>query len=191
MSEAAIPQIVWLHGPRAVGKSTIGYSLFTRLNRTVAKSAYLDLSQLAFCHPAPATDPHHHTLKADTLAACWRTFQTAGAHHLVLTGTLTSAHDLDPYRKALTDSAITLIHLDATPDVLTARFTLRTQGGGPAIPGDALRSLPAQAVPAAITTALHEAQSIRAAAIEGPTFDTSKLSVQEAADQLFAMMAGH
>ncbi|WP_344655535.1 hypothetical protein [Catenulispora subtropica] len=187
MSDAPIPPVIWLCGPRGVGKSTIGYSLFTRLNQ-VTKSAYLDLAQIAFCHPVPPDDPHHHTLKATTLAACWPTFRTAAAHHLVVSGTVTTSDDLDTYRTALSPTPLTLIRLDASADTLTARLALRAQGSGPAIPGDDIRGLPAPALRALTENALREATATQAAGIGDLTLDTTDLTVQEAADALLEML---
>lgn len=177
--------IVWLNGPRAVGKSTIGYHLFTRLNRTVAKSAYVDLAQISFCHPTPADDPHHHRLKATTLAAMWQNFRTAGAHHLIVTGTIAAAEHLLTYRAALGPSHFALVRLDATAAALTTRLAARATGSGPAIPGDDLRGCTSAELRVATELALHEAASLQASAIDDQALDTTDLSAAEAADALF------
>ena len=190
MSENRFPPVIWLCGPQGVGKSTIGYTFFTRLNR-VTKSAYLDLAQLAFCHPTPPGDPHHHTLKATTLAACWPTFRAADAHHLVVTGTITSPNDLHTYRAALAPVPITLIRLDASPTALTSRLALRAQGSGPAIPGDDLSGLAGSALRDLADRALREAAATQAAGIGDLALDTSELSVEGAAEALFEMLGGH
>ena len=185
MPEASLPQIIWLCGPRAVGKSTIGYQFFTRLNSTVAKSAYLDLAQISFCHPAPPADPHHHTLKATTLAACWRTFRAAGAHHLVITGTITAQAQLRPYQATLHPTPFTLIRLDAAPSTHAERIAQRAAGAGPAIPGNTLRGLTGSALDQATEQALHEGSTLQTAAIGDLTLDTTDLTPEQAADALF------
>jgi hypothetical protein len=62
--------VLLLCGPTAVGKSTVGYEIFTRV-RTGIKAAYVDLAQIGFCRPTPVDDPGSHRLKAANLAAMW------------------------------------------------------------------------------------------------------------------------
>ena len=76
--------VLWLCGTSAVGKSTVGYEIFTRVRTDGVKAAYVDLSQISFCQPAPDDDPHNHRLKAANLGAMWPTFRAAGARCLVV-----------------------------------------------------------------------------------------------------------
>jgi hypothetical protein len=184
----AQPSIIWLYGPRAVGKSTIGYHLFTRLNRTIAKSAYLDLAQIAFCHPASATDPDHHHLKATTMAAMWDNFRSAGAQHLVITGTVAIPKDLAPYRASLRPTRFTLARLDASADALTNRLASRAAGSGPAIPGDTLRSCTPAELRDVTARTLHEATALQPSNFADLILDTTHLSAPEAADTLFQLL---
>ncbi|MEY9904839.1 hypothetical protein ABIA35_001055 [Catenulispora sp. MAP12-49] len=185
MSEAAFVPVVFLTGARAVGKSTIGYALFTRLNRTVAKSAYMDLAQLGFCRPVPADDPQHHRLKATVLAAGWRTFRDAGARHLVVTGVIGAQHDFDRYRWALGPVPVMVVRLDADPPALAERVALRARGAGPAIPGDELRGLGVSEQQAVIEQALRQVSAVAADLV----LDTTALTVAEATSALFDQIA--
>jgi hypothetical protein len=188
MSDPALPSIIWLCGARAVGKSTVGYSLFTRINRTVAKSAYMDLTQVGFCRPIPAGDPHHHMLRATILAACWRNFRAANAHHLVVTGSITAADDLEHYRAALNWEPIILISLYADRSALAARIALRANGVGPAIPGDDLRGLSASEQDEILDQDLRDSAATKSRGVDDLALDTTDLTAQEAADALFARL---
>jgi hypothetical protein len=171
MSEAAFAPVVFLTGARAVGKSTIGYALFARMNRPVAKSAYMDLAQLGFCRPV--------------LAAGWRTFRDAGARHLVVTGAIGAEHDLGRYRSALGPVPLMVVRLDADPAALAQRIALRAQGAGPAIPGDELRGLGVPEQQAVIEQALRQVSAVAADLV----LDTAALTVAEATEALFDQIA--
>lgn len=94
---AADGPVLWLCGPRGVGKSTIGFALYPRvLRETGTTAAYLDLDQLGRCHPAPADDPGNHRLKARNLAAVWRTYRAAGARCLTVVGPVEDDRALAP-----------------------------------------------------------------------------------------------
>lgn len=117
--------VLWIAGPRAVGKSSVGWEVFTRLFAHT-RTGYIDLAQITFATPAPDLPA-----RAERLDAVRRTYQQAGARHLVITG---DHADLTPDAK--------LYWLHADEDRLLARLLLRSQGRGPAIPGDDLRDLP-------------------------------------------------
>ncbi|QQQ73802.1 hypothetical protein IOD16_21365 [Saccharothrix sp. 6-C] len=118
--------VLWIAGPRAVGKSTVGWEVFSRLFATT-KTGYLDLAQLTF-----ATPPPDLAGKARRLDAVRRVHRAEGARHLVVTG----EHHADLLPEA------ELCWLHAGHDELVARLLLRGRGGGPPIPGDELRGLP-------------------------------------------------
>ncbi|MCE6998831.1 AAA family ATPase [Saccharothrix sp. S26] len=116
--------VLWIAGPRAAGKSTVGWSLFSRLTAR-AKAGYVDLAQVTF-----ATPPLDAAGRARRLDAVRRVHRQAGARHLVVTG---DHADLVPGAK--------LAWLHASRDQLVARLLLRGAGQGPPIPGDDLRGL--------------------------------------------------
>jgi hypothetical protein len=138
--------VLWITGPRAVGKSTVGWEVFSRLFATT-RTGYVDLAQITF-----ATPPLDVPGKARRLDAVRRVYREAGARHLVVTG----EHHADLLPEAR------LCRLHASHDQLVARLLLRGEGRGPAIPGDELRGLPEEdlrrlavpAVPAVPTDAL-------------------------------------
>ncbi|MFD0201179.1 MULTISPECIES: hypothetical protein [Saccharothrix] len=117
--------VLWITGPRAVGKSTVGWEVFTRLFAHT-RTAYVDLAQITFAAP-----PLDVAAKGRRLDAVRRVYREAGARHLVVTGEL---ENVPPEAKVCS--------LFAGPDELVARLLLRGAGKGPAIPGDDLRGLP-------------------------------------------------
>ncbi|MEV8439962.1 hypothetical protein AB0425_21515 [Actinosynnema sp. NPDC051121] len=132
---------LWIAGPRAVGKSTVGWEVFSRVSAR-AKAGYVDLAQITFATPPPDVAG-----KARRLDAVRNAYREAGARHLIITG---DVGDLVPQAR--------LCWLAASRDQLVARLLLRGEGKGPAIPGDELRGLPEEdlrrlAVPAAAPAA--------------------------------------
>ncbi|MFJ6677143.1 hypothetical protein ACIQMJ_39090 [Actinosynnema sp. NPDC091369] len=118
--------VLWIGGPRAVGKSVVGWEVFGRLTAR-ARTGYVDLAQITF-----ATPPPDRAGRARRLDAVRRVHREAGARHLVVTGG--GVEDVVPEAK--------LCWLVASRDQLVARLLLRGAGKGPAIPGDDLRGLP-------------------------------------------------
>ena len=119
--------VLWIAGPRAVGKSTVGWAVCGRLFAS-AKTGYVDLAQVTF-----ATPPLDVAGKARRLDAVRRVHREEGARHLVVTG----EHHAD-----LLPEGAKLCWLHASHDELVARLLLRGAGEGPPIPGDELRGLP-------------------------------------------------
>ena len=71
--------ILWLCGPAAVGKSTVGWQVYQQLRQAGVNAAFVDLDQIGFHRPIPDGDPGNHRLKAANLAAVWREFRAGGA----------------------------------------------------------------------------------------------------------------
>jgi shikimate kinase len=136
-------RILWLCGPPAVGKSTVGWQVYQQMRQAGVAAAFVDLDQIGFRRPAPANDPGNHRLKAANLATVWRSFRAAGADCLVAVGPLDRVEDYAVY--AETALPITLCLLRASRRVLEERVALRGRGVSPAsgLAGDELRGLPA------------------------------------------------
>lgn len=138
----AIPgEILWMSGPTAVGKSTVGWLLYQAARRAGRRTAFVDLDQLGFRRPVPPGDPGNHRLKAANLAAVWQRFRARGADNLVAVGPLGNP---DAYAAALPHATFTVCQLAAGPDALTERVLRRGRGigSGSGLPGDELRGQP-------------------------------------------------
>ena len=88
MSEAAVPAIpvLWLCGPPGVGKTSVGWQIYSHLSRSGFPAAYVDIDQLGICYPPPESDPARHNLKLANLNAVLAGFGQAGARCLVVSG---------------------------------------------------------------------------------------------------------
>ncbi|MEU4422491.1 hypothetical protein AB0F81_17825 [Actinoplanes sp. NPDC024001] len=136
--------VLWVCGPAAIGKSTIGWQVYHQLRLAGVNAAFVDLDQIGFRRPAHDTDPGNHRLKAANLAAVWRSFRDAGADCLVAVGPLDRPRDLATYRAALPATTLTLCRLTASPQTLAERAARRGRGETPAaLAGDELTGRPA------------------------------------------------
>ncbi|WP_460916334.1 DEAD/DEAH box helicase family protein [Plantactinospora veratri] len=132
-------EILWLCGATAVGKSTVGWQVYTTLRSAGRHAAFVDLGQLGFYRPAGPPTPRNHRLRAGNLAAVWQTFRATGLRRLVVVGPADDAEAVRTYREALPSVRITLCRLHAGRDSIAERVVLRGRGQGPLIAGDDLR----------------------------------------------------
>jgi hypothetical protein len=122
-------EILWVCGPRAAGKSTIGWQVYHQVRLAGVDAAFVDLDQIGgFLRPARAADPGNHRLKAANLAAVWRAFRATGTRCLVAVGPLDRPEDVAGYTAALPAAAITLCRLHASRESLAARVAGRGRG---------------------------------------------------------------
>jgi hypothetical protein len=121
-------EILWLCGPAAIGKSTVGWLVYEQTRRAGITAAFVDLDQIGFHRPAPGTDPGNHRLKAANLAGVWDTFRARGADCLIAVGPLDRPEDAGVYTAALPAATITLCVLHASPPVLADRVARRGRG---------------------------------------------------------------
>jgi molybdopterin-guanine dinucleotide biosynthesis protein len=66
VTSARLPTL-WVCGPPGVGKTTVGWELFSQLTRAGVRAGYVDVDQLGICYPEPASDPGRHRLKVGNL----------------------------------------------------------------------------------------------------------------------------
>jgi AAA domain len=137
-------EILWLCGPAAVGKSTVGWQVYQQVRLTGVSAAFVDLDQIGFHRPVPAGDPGNHWLKSANLAAVWRTFRAGGAQCLIAVGPLDRPEDMAAYTAALPAATITLCRLHASREVLADRIARRGRGRTPTwgLAGDELIGQP-------------------------------------------------
>jgi hypothetical protein len=137
-------EILWLCGPAAIGKSTVGWLVYQRVRRAGIAAAFVDLDQIGFHRPVPERDPGNHRLKAANLAAVWRTFRAGAAECLIAVGPLDRPRDVGAYTAALPAARITLCRLHAGRRVLADRVACRGRGLAPTwgLAGDELIGQP-------------------------------------------------
>jgi hypothetical protein len=174
--------VLWLCGPPAVGKSTVGFEIFMRLLGDGVPAAYVDLAQIGFCRPAPDDDPDHHRLKANNLGRIWEGFRAAGARCLIMSGNVADQKTIDQYTDAISSATWTVCRLRAGRDTLAERIALRGRGGGPAIMGDALRGRPEAELRQRAATAARTADALDHTGIGDLCIDTDGREVAQLAD---------
>ena len=124
MTSDPIP-LLWLCGPSGVGKTTVGWQLFSRLTRSGIRIGYLDIDQLGLCYPAPESDPERHHIKARNLSAMVASFEAAGADCVLVSGVVEEINGVRNYVDQIPQTALTLCRLRVDHDVLTKRLVSR------------------------------------------------------------------
>ena len=130
---------IWLCGPMGVGKSSVGWEIFTQLTNAGVKTGYADADQLGLCYPVPADDPVNHRVKSKNLGAVYRNFRDAGARCLVFSGSVYSTEEVLLYQNEIPGAALLICLLRAGPDVVGERFLRR--GWSPHLVDDAVREV--------------------------------------------------
>jgi molybdopterin-guanine dinucleotide biosynthesis protein len=180
------PPVLWLCGPRGVGKSTVGWEIFMRIVQSGVKAAYLGLEQIGFCRPPSDDDPDNHHLTAANLKAMWDTFQSEGARCLIMTGGVPDRDTVRICANALPDSAMTLCRLCAGPERLRERIVRRGRGGGPRIPGDELLGRPTEFLHRVAADAAREADELDRVQLGDLSIDTDHRTVERVAQLVLA-----
>ncbi|MEU7745637.1 adenylyl-sulfate kinase [Nonomuraea sp. NPDC049158] len=189
LSSDPVP-VLWFSGATAVGKSTVGYEVFSQIVRTGVRAAYVDLKQIGMAGPAADDDPDGHRLKARNLAALWGGYRAAEARCLVVSGHADRDDTVRDYADLLPAAALTVCRLHAGPARLAERVMRRGRGGGPAIPGDELKGLGPEALHRVAERAAYEAAALDRAGAGDLRIDTDGRSAQEVADEVRALIGG-
>jgi hypothetical protein len=117
--------VLWLCGPSGVGKTSVGWEIFTQLDAAGIKTGYLDIDQVGLCYPGSADDPDNHGIKRQNVGVTWPTFRAAGAQCLVLSGLVESRELARSYAELLPETELTLCRLRVGHDELRNRFIQR------------------------------------------------------------------
>nr|MDT0657597.1 hypothetical protein [Micromonospora sp. DSM 115978] len=182
--------VLWLCGPPAGGKSTVGFEVFLRVLDDGIPAAYLDLAQLGFCRSAPDDDPEHHRLRAYQMGRLWPGFRATGARCLIVSGNVADRETVERYQAAIPSATWTLCRLRAEPGSLTERILLRGRGGGPAIAGDALRGRPMRELRRYAAEAARLADRLDRSGVGDVVVDTDGRDVAALADLVRAASGG-
>jgi len=127
---------LWLYGPPGVGKSTVGWELFTRLTAAGTPAGYVDIDQLGMCYgppqpgdwiPEPADDHGRHRMKARNLDAVAANHRAAGARIVIVSGVVDPRRGVD--RDRLPRAAVRTLRLRADPSELRRRLVGRGRSG--------------------------------------------------------------
>jgi adenylylsulfate kinase-like enzyme len=117
--------ILWLCGAIGVGKSSVGWELFTQVRASGIAAGYADADQLGLCYPPPADDPVNQRIKARNVGAVFKNYHEAGARCLILVGSVYSNEEVALYRNQFPEATLTLCLLHAEARIVRQRFLQR------------------------------------------------------------------
>ena len=115
--------VLWLCGPAGVGKSTVGWDLFTRL----PGAAYVDIDQLGMCYPEIPTDPGRTVLEARILGRVVANVAAAGAGCLIVSGYIDSRRGI--HTEHLGGAELSVLRLRCDRPELRRRLKVRARPG--------------------------------------------------------------
>ena len=87
VTHGGIPGL-WLCGPPGVGKTSVGWEIYSELVRSGIQTGYVDIDQLGMCYPELATDPGRHRMKTRNLGAVVAVYRAAEARCVVVSGVI-------------------------------------------------------------------------------------------------------
>ena len=123
----AVP-VLALSGPVGVGTTSVLVEMHDILCGLSMPHACVELDALAYSWPTHGD--FNREVAYRNLAAVWATFRAAGATRLAVAGVVERASDLDGYRGAIPDAAITVCRLTAPEATRLARLRERERGAG-------------------------------------------------------------
>jgi adenylylsulfate kinase-like enzyme len=130
---------LWLCGPMGIGKSSVGWEIFTQLKNADIKTGYADADQLGLCYPLPEDDPVNHRVKSLNLGAVYRNFRDAGARCFIFSGSVSSEEQVRTYKNQIPGASLSICMLRANTTVIKDRFLQR--GWKPHLVDDAIREI--------------------------------------------------
>lgn len=181
---SAVGEAILVGGTTAVGTSQVAWSAFMILRGEGIPTGFLDLRQIGFV--GRDGGPVDHDLQAASLAAVWPHFRAAGAKLLLLNGAVDQPEHVASYRAALRGTPLTWHRLTADEPTLRARVVSRGRGDGAArLAGDTLAGL-TEAAAGRVAEQAFTAQRSADAVSPASALDTTRLTVQEAAQKVLA-----
>ena len=119
--------VLLLTGTVGVGKTTIAFEINDTLAEMKIPNAAVDLDGLTA--QWPPSSKWNADLMFENLAALWPNYRDHGVTHLVLAHVLEDAAELDRYRLAVPDAAITVVRLVAPQPIRVERLLGRMPPG--------------------------------------------------------------
>ena len=162
--------VLWLCGPAGVGKSTIGWEIFTQLTEGGTEAGFVDIDQLGMCYPETPADPGRHWLKLRNLGAVVANYRAAGARCVIVSGIVDAPHRL--HAALIPGAVLTILRLRVDRDELKQRFLGRGESAD------------------VVEEVLAEAQAMDATDFADLCVDTSGLPVAEVTRLVRERLAG-
>jgi len=171
--------VLWLCGPPGIGKSTVGWEMFTQLTQAGIEAGYVDVDQLGICYPEPASDPGRHRMKARNLGSVVANYRAAGARCVIVSGVVDPG--LGVHAGLIPRATVTVCRLRAVRDELSQRFLGRGEQAG--LLDEVLsQGQPAEYLLHVAASAAAEAEALEHAVTGALRVDTDGLTVEETAD---------
>jgi len=162
--------VLWLCGPPGVGKTEVGWRIYSQLAQKGIPAGFADIDQLGMCYPEPADDQGRHKIKARNLGAILPNFRRQGARCMVVSGvTDPSAGVPGDY---VSRATLTVCRLRADHDELRRRFLRRSPDG------------------AAAESVLREADALDASGFADVIIDTTGITLADVVSQVLALCGG-
>jgi adenylylsulfate kinase-like enzyme len=122
VTNRAIP-VLWLYGPPGVGKTAVGWEIYSEVVRSGIQTGYVDIDQLGMCYPEVDSDPGRHRMKARNMAAVVAGYRAAGARCVVVSGVVNPRYGV--HSDELLHMALTACRLRVDEQELRRRFVGR------------------------------------------------------------------
>ena len=119
--------VLLLTGTAATGKTTIATEIGEILPPTRA-IVVVDLDQLGWAFIPGASEQRIFELRSDNLAAIWPNLRSAGFRHVVLSGAVSTAEQLQLIRDAIGQARLTVVRLVTSKPLLERRLRSRDAG---------------------------------------------------------------
>lgn len=126
-TRASIPTLL-ITGTVGAGKTTVGGEISTILCEPAVPHACIDLDRLCQCYPAPEDDPYNQALMFQNLAAIWANFKRRSPQYLVLIRVVENQAELQHYRQAIPEAALTVVRVVAPKAAIRQRLRQREIG---------------------------------------------------------------
>ncbi|MFD3444100.1 hypothetical protein ACFDTO_05810 [Microbacteriaceae bacterium 4G12] len=169
-----------------MGKSTVAWEVFQRLQREGRVAAFIDLEQIGFVGTTART-AGVRDVRVSTVGAMARVFAASGATVLVLSGAIAGPEEEAAYSAALAPADLTVVRLEAGEASVRDRVAHRAVQRILHLPGDDLRGLSAEAQHEVVQRSTREAADLAAAGVGHP-IGTDGRSVEQIAEVALALV---